>query len=366
MIQRRNAKDMEAAVGSPMRQTIALGTDFWNDSCDRNELAEAVAHGAVGATSNPVIVNQAIRESVDEWIPVLQKLIADSPTATEDEIAWSLIGHVAREAAELLRPVYEATGHRKGFLSVQVNPKYYANKDLMVTHGRVLSRIAPNVAIKVPATKPGIAAMEKLTSEGIRINATVCFSVAQALACAEAVERGMAQAQANGRDNSTLFPNITIMVGRIDDHLRRVMSQESITIDPGHTNWAGVAIFKHAWRLFKERGYRSTLLAAAYRYQMHWTELVGENVAQTMPYSWWQQFNASGITPQRSIEKPVDAEILASLQKHFTDFRRAYAADGMQPDEFVHFGATAHTLEQFLDGYQKLLEVVRKRMLWGT
>jgi len=349
-----------------MRQTIALGTDFWNDSCDRRELSEAVAQGAVGATSNPVIVNQAVRGSVDEWIPVLQELIADNPTATEDEIAWSLIGHVARVGAEILHPVYEATGRRKGFLSVQVNPKYYANKDLMVTHARVLSRIAPNVAVKVPATKPGIAAMEKLTSEGIRINATVCFSVAQALACGAAVERGLARALANGRDCSTLFPNITIMVGRIDDHLRRILKQESITVDPGHTNWAGVAIFKRAWRLFQERGYRSTLLAAAYRYPMHWTELVGENVAQTIPYAWWQQFNASGITPERRIDQPVDPAIVASLETHFEDFRRAYAEDGMQPREFVRFGASAHTLEQFLNGYQELLEVVRKRMLWGT
>jgi transaldolase len=369
MIQRRNpgdvAKEIAAAPATPMRRTIELGTDFWNDSCDRRELAEAVAQGAVGATSNPVIVNQAVRDSVDEWIPVLQELIDANPTATEDEIAWSLIGHVARDAAELLRPVYEATSRHKGFLSVQVNPKYYANKDLMVTHARVLSRIAPNVAVKVPATEPGVAAMEKLTAEGIRINATVCFSVAQALACAEAVERGMAQAQENGRDCSTLFPNITIMVGRIDDHLRRIMNEQSLTLDPGHTNWAGVAIFKRAWHLFQKRGYHSTLLAAAYRYPMHWTELVGENVAQTMPYSWWQRFNASGITPQRRIHKPVDAKIIASLEKHFGDFRRAYDENGMQPAEFVHFGATAHTLDQFLDGYQKLLEVVRKRMLWG-
>jgi transaldolase len=363
MIQRRNTNGTGQVLTSRMQQTIALGTDFWNDSCDRKELSEAVAEGAVGATSNPVIVNQAVRDSYDEWIPVLQQLIEESPSATEDEIAWSLIGHVARQAAELLKPVYEATQHQKGFLSVQVNPKYYANTDLMVTHGRVLSRIAPNIAIKVPATVAGIAAMEKLTSEGIRINATVCFTVPQAISCAEAVERGLAQAQANGRDISTLFPNITIMVGRIDDHLRRVMQAQTITVDPGHLNWAGVAIFKRAWRLFQDRGYRSTLLSAAYRYHMHWAELIGENVAQTMPYTWWQRFNASDITPQASIETPVDPSIVESLEDHFEDFRRAYQEEGMQPEEFVHFGATANTLEQFLEGYQKLLELVRKRML---
>jgi len=360
MIQKRNA---DAALSTPMRQTTALGTDFWNDSCDLGQLREAVAEGAVGATSNPVIVHQAVQDAEADWQPVLQALIEDNPSATEDEIAWSLIGHVAREAADILHPVYEATQHHKGYLSVQVNPKYYANKDLMVTHARVLSRIAPNIAIKVPATAPGIAAMERLTREGIRINATVCFSVAQAVACAEAVERGMAQAQADGRDIGTLHPNITIMVGRIDDHLRRVLARDAVTVDPGVTNWAGVAIFKRAWQIFRERGYRSTLLAAAYRVPMHWTELVGEQVAMTMPYAWWKQFNASDIEPQRRIEVPVDAAILAALTGRFEDFRRAWEPDGMAIAEFVHFGATVHTLEQFLGGYQKLLELVRRRML---
>lgn len=360
MIQRRNSGAM---VVSPLRQSIELGVDFWNDSCDLNQLKEAVAEGAVGATSNPVIVNQAVRDGVEEWGPVLQSLIDENPGVTEDEIAWCLIGHVAREAAEILRPVFEVTGGRKGFLSVQVNPKYYANKDLMVTHARVLSRISRNVAVKVPATAAGVEAMEKLTSEGIRINATVCFSVSQALACAEAVERGLAQAQANGRDVSTLFPNVTLMVGRIDDHLRRVLDAQSITVDPGHTNWAGVAIFKRAWRLFQERGYRSTLLAAAYRYHMHWSELIGDHVAMTIPYAWWKQFNASGIVPQRTIDTPVDEKVVSSLETHFEDFRRAYEVDGLRPQEFGSFGASVHTLEQFLGGYQKLLEVVRQRML---
>jgi transaldolase len=67
--------------------------------------------------------------------------------------------------------------------------------------------------------------------------------------------------------------------------------------------------------------------------------------------------------PQRTIERPVDETIVSSLQTHFEDFRRAIDVDGMDPDEFVSFGASMHTIEQFLGGYQKLLDLVRKRML---
>ena len=350
-------------VLSNMRLTSLLGTDFWNDSCDPRELAEAVSEGAVGATSNPVIVHQVVLNDRNKWMDVLDGLVADHGELSEDEIAWKLITVLGREAAEILRPVYEATQGCKGFLSMQVNPKFFGNARRMVEHGRELARLAPNVAIKIPATAAGLGAIEQLTAEGIRINATVCFSVAQAIACAEAVERGVERATADGVRTATLLPTITLMVGRIDDHLRRVLESEEITVDPGHVNWAGVAIFKQTYGIFRQRNFRSALLSAAYRYPMHWTELIGDGVIQTMPYKWWKQFNAAIFAPERSLERPVAEPTLRALVEHFTDFRRAYEPNGMQPQEFVHYGATRHTLHQFLGGYQKLVELVRERML---
>ena len=349
-------------TASNMQRTAELGTDFWNDSCDLRELGEAVQEGAVGATSNPVIVHQVVEGDAGTWTPVLDGLIRTHADATEDDIAWMLITAIGGRAAALLAPVHVRTERRKGYLSMQVNPKLYRNTARMVAHARELSRTAANVAIKLPATAAGIAAMEQLTAEGIRINATVCFSVPQAIACAGAVERGLDAARAAGRDTSTLLPTITIMIGRIDDHLRRVTEANKLQVDPEHLHWAGIAIFKQAHSIFLERGYRSTLLAAAYRCPLHWTELIGERVIQTMPYAWWTRFNASGTIPERSIERPVDAAIMATLRR-FEDFDRAYDPAGMRIDEFARFGPTVHTLQQFLGGYHKLVELVRARML---
>ena len=77
----------EPAQGSRIRRTIELGADFWNDSCDLRELGEAVEAGAVGATSNPVIVSQVVRGDPEHWEPVLDSLIAADPTADETDIA---------------------------------------------------------------------------------------------------------------------------------------------------------------------------------------------------------------------------------------------------------------------------------------
>jgi transaldolase len=248
---------------SNMQRTAQLGADFWNDSCDLRELGEAVANGAVGATSNPVIVQQAVNGARDVWLPVLDRLAREDPHATEDDLAWRLIERMGERAAELLHPVYERTGRRKGYLSMQVDPRLYRDPERMVAHARRLAQVAPNVAVKIPATPAGITAIERLTGEGIRINATVCFTVAQALACAEAVERGAAAARSSGLDIETLLPTVTIMVGRLDDHLRRVFDREDVNIDPGFLHWSGIAAFKRARARFRERGYRATLLAAA-------------------------------------------------------------------------------------------------------
>jgi transaldolase len=348
---------------SNLRRTAQLGADFWNDSCDLRELGEAVVHGAVGATSNPVIVHQAVQSARDTWLPVLDDLVRGHPTASEDELAWMLVERMGERAAALLAPVHAATAGLKGFLSMQVNPQLYRSSDRMQAHAERLAAVAPNVAIKIPATGPGLSVIEQLTARGVRVNATVCFTLPQAMACAEAMERGLDAAARGGRDPQAVRPYVTIMVGRLDDHLRRAQDAQGISIDPGWVHWAGVAVFKKAWRRFHERGFRSTLLAAAYRHVLHWSELIGEDVVLTMPYKWWKQFEAAELTPRRSIEEPVEPRIVEGLYERFADFRRAWDEDGLAPDEFARYGASVHTLQQFLGGYQGLLELVRGRML---
>ncbi|MFH1265592.1 MAG: transaldolase family protein [Planctomycetota bacterium] len=354
------------AEKSKMRLTGELGADFWNDSCALGELGEAVENGAVGATSNPVIVYAVVNGDRQRWIPVLDRIIRENPDCDEDEAAWRLVETIGIEAAALLKPVYDRTSGAKGFLSMQVNPKFYRCARRMVEHAKRLAALAENIAIKLPATEAGLAAMEEVTAAGINVNATVSFSVAQAAAAAEACARGLRRAEDGGADISRLHPYTTIMVGRIDDHLKGTLKKEGISIDPGYLEWAGVAVFKRAYALFRERGYKSTLLAAAYRHVMHWSELIGDGVVLTIPYKWWRQFEASDVVPKKTLENPVDPAVIAALRESFPDFRRAYEPDGMEPRDFASYGASIDTLNQFLAGYHQLLELVRERMLVGT
>ena len=351
------------SVKTKMQQTIDCGSDWWNDSNDHVELQHAFDEGAVGATSNPVITFQSVKNHPDLWMPVIDEMILENQQASEDEILWMLIDSVGKKAAKILLPVYEKTNRQKGKLSLQVNPKYYRNADAMFEQGQYLSSLAPNIAIKCPALPAGIKAMEMLTAAGITVNATVSFTVPQAVQVAEAIERGLSQAEKNSIDTKDVTPYVTIMVGRIDDHLKRVRDSKNINIDPEIINWASIAIFKNAYKIFKERNYRSKLLAAAFRCDLHWKEIVGGDIIISMPYEWWNKFNASGVDVRHRIDESVDGETISLLKENFEDFNKAYDEKGMSENEFESFGASVHTMQTFLEGYDEFVALIRSRMI---
>jgi transaldolase len=346
-----------------MAQMTALGADWWNDSGVPAELGEAVALGAVGGTSNPVIVSQTAKTNPQLCRPILERLMAEHPDATEDELAWKLIHALGVASAQQLRPVYEATRGAKGFLSMQVNPQFYPNARAMVAQAVQLAALAPNIAIKAPANAAGLVAIEEMTARGIRVNATVSFSVAQAIAVSAALDRGFKRARATGVPVEGIRPYITIMIGRVDDQLKRVAEAQQIATTPGAIDWAGIAVFKEAHRIFQKRGLTGTLLAAAYRHEGHWSQIIGREVLQTVPYAWWTKFNLAVTEPRLTLSEPVDDKIVAELSSKFPDFNKAFDEHGMTLPEFGRYGATVHTLQQFLGGYADLLGFVRGVML---
>jgi len=338
-------------------------TDFWNDSCAIEELTYAIEHGAVGATSNPIIVGNVLKLEMHLWEDRIAEIIRTKPHATEDEITWQIIEEAAVKGAKLLMPIFEREKGLKGRLSIQTNPKYYRNAQKMIEQALYFNTLAPNMMIKIPATKAGIEAIEEVTCQGVNINATVCFTLPQMIAVAEAVEQGLKRREQEGKAVDTMRPVCTIMVGRLDDWLREVMNKKGIITEPGYLDWAGVAVTKRAYYIYKERGYRLQVLPAAYRNHMHWSEFIGGDMTMTIPCGWQKKFNASDVTIENRIDHPVKPEIITALSKHFEDFNRAYQEDGLSIDEFDSFGSTTRTLRQFLEGYDDLVRMIRERMV---
>jgi transaldolase len=334
-------------------------TQYWNDSCAVAELEQSVAHGGTGATSNPSIVHEVLGKELVHWLPRIRRLATDHPDWTEVDLTWAIAEEMAVRGAAVLFPVFEASGGRKGRLSMQVNPAAHRSPALMLDQARRFAALAPNMQIKFPNTAPGLVAIEEATALGININATVSFSVPQAIAAAEAVERGLTRFAAGGGDADAMSPVITLMIGRMDDWVKMLVQRDGIALNPEGAEWAGIAVFKRAYRLFRERGYRARLLAAAYRNTLHWTELVGGDVTLTMPFVWQQKFDASGIEPEPRMDVPVDPALVADLLAKVPDFRRAYEPTGMVPAEFESFGPSARTLRAFIKSYHDLQGAIR-------
>lgn len=333
-------------------------TQFWVDSCSKAELEYGISIGAVGCTSNPVIVTQVLQKELPDWEDTIRKLYAENPTATEDDVAWLLIEKFGVRGAEMLRPVYDQYGGKCGKISMQTNIKNYHNWEKMADQAAHFNSLAPNVQVKMPISAAGLKAFEEATYRGVSVNATVSFSVAQAVQLAEAVERGLKRREAEGKDNSNITPVCTIMIGRIDDWLKKSVAKEGLAVVPDALEWAGVAVFKNAYKIYKERGYRTRLLTAAYRNLHHWYEFIGGDVSMTIPSAYLKMFDNSDVEIRANMDNPVPAQHLEELLK-LKQFHLAYDVDGMAPEEFEYYGAFIATLEGFFKGYETLVGMIR-------
>jgi len=342
--------------------SVTTPTCLWNDSASLDELTYSIDHGAIGATCNPVIVLDVLRQEMGLWRDRIHRFIREMPTATEGDIGWRLVEEVSVRSAELLIPAFERHHGRNGRLSIQTDPRLYRDAEALVSQAVHFSRLAPNMIVKLPATAAGISAIEEATYRGVCINATVSFSLPQCIAVAEAVERGLKRREEEGMSNGNIGAVCTIMVGRLDDWLKVVADRKGVTVDPGTLDWAGVAVFKRAYALFKDRGYRVRLLSAAFRNHYHWSELIGGDVVISPPHKWQVHFNASEVAVVPRMDNPVESRILKQLRK-FDDFCRAYEPDGMTVAEFDAFPPTIRTLRQFITACHDLEKLIRDYML---
>ena len=358
------SRAVAAAYKSPLHEmTQSTSTCLWNDSASIQELTYSIEHGAVGATCNPVIVLGILKKEMSLWKDRIQQLIKERATANEEEIGWQLVREVSAKAAGLLKPIFDQHRGKNGRLSIQTDPRFHRNTNAIVTQAEEFSRLAPNMIVKIPVTRAGIPAIEEATYRGISINATVCFTLPQCIAVAEAVERGLTRREREGKEIASMGPVCTIMVGRLDDWLKLLIEKHNVAIDPGYVEWAGVAVFKKTYQMFRKRGYRIRLLSAAFRNHMHWSELVGGDIVISPPYSWQVRFNASDIEVRDRIDDPVDPKVVDELSRKFADFRRAYTEGGLTVDEFDSFPPTRRTLRQFIAACHDLDALVRDFMI---
>jgi transaldolase len=318
-------------------------TNWWNDSANINELMTAISNGAVGATTNPLLVKQTLYNDREMWLEELKSFPSSLSGA---EKAEELIKRVTKTIASKLEPIYIRTEGRQGYACAQVNPKYPGDVEKMIPMAGRLHSWAPNIAVKLPVTAAGLDALEECAAMGITITATVSFTVPQAIAIAERYQKGKARAVKAGIMPGRCFA--VLMIGRIDDYLKDVAHDSKAAVEATDLTTAGIAIAKKAYAIFQEKGYEATIMPAAMRGAYHATNLSDADMVFSVHPKIQKELLQVSEPFEEGIQKPVDKAALKRLMT-MREFARAYEPDGMKPQEFITYGVEQKTLSQFVE-----------------
>lgn len=314
---------------------FALWADFIERTFLDEGFKELIAKGIInGATSNPAIFKNAILTSpaYKEQISTLQAL---SPKEKYEALAIFDI----QKAADILRPLYDAGDD--GYVSIEVDPFLCDDAEATIVEGvRLHNSInRPNVMIKVPATEAGYIAMEALASTGIAVNATLIFSVEQALKCAAAFEKASHQASVD--------TVISVFVSRIDRAIDEILRSRGIVTGlMGILNAADIYNQVEALKvpkcrvLFASTGVKGDEFRASY----YIDELLAPNSVNTAPITTIDAFVKGGDTV---LKLPIGKE---SIEDHQTNVANAGIDMGMIIDQQIREG-----LEAFKVAFSEIL-----------
>ena len=373
---------------NPLHQLAAQGQSVWLDYIRRDliesgGLAKLIADGELrGITSNPSIFEKAIAGS-REYDRLLEAALRETrdPVAVYERLAVRDI----QDAADALRPVYDETGGRDGFVSLEVSPHLAYDTAQTIAEGRRLWGAVdkPNLMIKVPGTPAGVPAFAQLIGEGININVTLLFSREAHWRVAEAYIDAIERRAAHHRDFGRIASVASFFVSRIDTAVDKQLAARAALAfsDPeriqlvGLMGRAAIANAKLAYQtyleLFGTSRWKSLAAKGAQPQRVLWAststknpeyrdvvyveELIGRDTVNTLPPATLEAFRDHGrVRP--SLTEDVDGarRVMGDL-----------AAVGISMDE-----VTARLLDEgvqlFADAYDKLIAAIGERVRSGV
>jgi transaldolase len=327
-----------------------------------------------GCTTNPPLSWQAIQADPGFWTDWIDRQIDLNRDLELGDLTWLTYKEVVKRGAEMYLPIFEASKGRFGWISGQLDPRLFTETERMVHDAEELSALSPNVMIKVPASMQGIEVVKILTSKGISTNTTVCFTLPQILASANAAMEGIKIAEKNKVDLSRWRAVITMMIGRLTEQRALDVQAErrSIQLSWQDKHWFGIAVFRRAYRLLTDGGYASKLLACSMRVgplvagkMRFWDveKLAGGDIVYTCPpYVLEPLFEIGDELDFRpEIDDAVPAQVMGKLMK-IPFCIQAYDPNGLEIEQFNDHPSTVSTVETFSKGFTGLEGFIHDRM----
>src|SRR3954454_22750954 len=359
---------------SRLHELAARGQAVWFDTLSRDlvhsgELKKMMDEDAVtGVTSNPTIFQKAL-SSGDAYDEDLKKLLAETDDPTE--IFFSLALQDIRDAADVLRSAYDASNGVDGYVSMEVEPGIAYDTEKTFEQARWIAKEVdrPNLMVKIPATVPGLPAIEDCTAKGTSINITLIFSLDRYKAVIEAYLRGLERLVADGGDPTKVASVASFFVSRVDSEADKRL--DALGGPDELKGKLGIANAKLAYQHFLEAfsGPRWEFLASkgatkqrplwaststknpAYRDVMYVEELIGPLTVNTMPEETMRAFQDHGEVRGDTILEGVD-----EAHKLFADL----AAAGVDYDDVV-LTLEEEGVQKFAESFVELLEGIRAK-----
>jgi transaldolase len=314
------------------------------------------------STTNPPLSLNAIHDNPTAWAEYVKGLIEENPDDSVEDIYWKVYKEVVRRGAALIRPKWDATKGKYGYISGQVDPRFVYDYDAMHKQAMEIAALAPNIVVKCPGSKEGYRLLEELTALGIGTNNTTSFVVPQYIACMNAVTRGLERAAKNGVDMfrwRSVITHMSARYGSLGD-LKKQADARGIQLTPSDIRWAELAIYKRAYFWGLERKHPSKMLMCSMRVDKdvepgtvsswHVEKIAGSNSVYTCP----PKYIGAMMEVEDSL-KPFDAEAInEEAPKDVIDklmrlpyFEQGYEYDGMAEEEFGRYGCFVATAAEF-------------------
>lgn len=335
-------------------------TRAWVNNPTEAEIGLALAHGAVGSTTNPAYGGTLLRRAPAEIVPVVDDVLAAHPTAGDREIADLVQLRLVGRIADRFRPLFEASGGTAGFVSIQGSPESDMDSDRIWEEAQAGHAIGPNVALKLPATPPGLVAMERVVKHGWPLIVTEVFSLDQVETTCELYVR---VTDRTGVRSPFFMSPITGILG---DHLKKVAKRKGLDVPVRAMELAGIGLARRCASLVAERDYPVTLLFGGGRITEDLTGLVGGHHHATINWSTFAEILALDPSIQRTIDAPLDPVVERTLLQTFPDVWKGWELGRLAPEEFEDFGPVQHFRDVFLAGWHGALAMITERRAVGT
>ena len=345
-------------------------TRFYDDSVIQAE----GRMGFRGVTTNPPLSLQAIKLAPELWAAEIRKIASQNPGLDYEGVYWTMYLDLVRKGAAAIRPVFEASGGKYGFLSGQVDPRWVRDGEKMLAQGLQIAAQGPNVMVKLPGSKEGYEMIEELTARGISTNNTTSFTVPQYLRCMAAVSAGLIRAKAAGVDLSRWRSVVTHMSARLGElsDWRTEAKARGIELTLSEIRDGEEAVLKRAYHWGKSVGHPSKMLQCSMRVEKddrtgktvsrHIRDFAGSDMVYTCPPGYIAQLmtveaELDPFEPGAIDREPNKASIEKLLK--LPSFRQAYEFDGMRPDQFAHYGSFKATETEFATATRQTVDFVR-------